>query len=238
MPPATDAGGPRGLLLDIGGTVHASGIHLVRRLAEREPAMRPVMERIGGIATQRDELWQQMLRHEVTERQYWAQRAAELGAAVGETWDTRAMIERMSELPQRDWLRAEMVDLMADTKAAGLALGALTNDMADFHGTDWVDQQEHLKLFDVIVDASLTGVMKPDPRAFSQGASALGLPVGQVVLLDDMPGNVDGARRAGMIAIRVPWEDPLPAIDAARELLGLPPRRPDGAESARAVYDN
>ncbi len=230
MPPATD--GPRGLLLDIGGTVHATGIHLVGRLAEREPALRPVIERVGGIATERDELWQQMLRREVTERQYWAQRAAELGAAVGETWDTRAMIERMFELPEQDWLRAEMVDLMTDTKAAGLALGALTNDMTDFHGPDWVDRQEHLKLFDVIVDASLTGVMKPDPRAFSQGAEALGLPVGQVVLLDDMPGNVAGARRAGMIAVRVPWEDPFPAIDTARKLLGLPPRRPG------AVSDN
>ncbi len=232
MPPATDA--PRGLLLDIGGTVHATGIHLAGRLAEREPAMRPVVARIGGIATQRDELWQQMLRHEVTERQYWAQRAAELGAAVGEMWDTRAMIERMFELPQQDWLRAEMVDLMADTKAAGLALGALTNDMTDFHGPDWVDRQEHLKLFDVIIDASLTGVMKPDPLAFSLAAEELGLPAGRIVFLDDMPANVAGARRAGLIAVRVPWEDPGPAIDTARELLGLPPRRPDGTVSARS----
>ena len=52
MPPATDA--PRGLLLDIGGTVHATGIHLAGRLAEREPAMRPVLERIGGIGSERD----------------------------------------------------------------------------------------------------------------------------------------------------------------------------------------
>jgi hypothetical protein len=50
MPPATEpAGGPRGLLLDIGGMVHATGIHLVGRLAEAEPAVRPVLDRIGGI---------------------------------------------------------------------------------------------------------------------------------------------------------------------------------------------
>ncbi len=29
-----------------------------------------------------------------TEREYWAQRAAEFGAAVGETWDTRALMDR------------------------------------------------------------------------------------------------------------------------------------------------
>ena len=167
-----------------------------------------------------------MLRRQVTERQYWAQRAAEFGAAVGQTWDTRAMMHRLYELPQQDWLRAEMVDLMTEAKAAGLRLGALTNDMTAFHGPGWVERQEHLKLFDVIVDASLTGVMKPDPRAFRQAAEALGLPAEQIVFLDDMPWNVEGARRAGMAAVRVPWEDPGPAIDTARTLLRLPPRQP------------
>ena len=94
MPPVTEPGRPRGLLLDIGGVVHASGIDLVTRLAEAEPAMRPVLERIGGVGSERDELWQQMLRRQVTERQYWAQRAAELGAAVGQTWDTKALIQK------------------------------------------------------------------------------------------------------------------------------------------------
>jgi putative hydrolase of the HAD superfamily len=220
MPPA------KGLLLDIGGVVHATGLDLVARLAEREPAMRPVLDRIGGVGSDRDELWQQMLRRQVSERQYWAQRAAELGAAVGQTWDTRAMMRRFYELPRQDWLRGEMVDLMAAAKAAGLRLGALTNDMTDFHGADWVDQQEHLKLFDFIVDASLTGVMKPDPQAFRLGAEALGLAAEQIVFLDDMPWNVEGARQAGMIAVRVPWDDPGRAIDTARELLGLPSRQP------------
>jgi putative hydrolase of the HAD superfamily len=225
MPPAAE-GGLGGLLLDIGGVVHNTAMHLVGRLAETEPAMRPVLEAIGGLGSDRDELWQQMLRHQLTEREYWARRAAEFGAAVGQTWDTRAMMHRLYELPEQDWLRAEMVSLMTDTKAAGLALGALTNDMTAFHGRDWVDRQEHLKLFDVIVDAGLIGVLKPDPRAFLHAAAELGLPVEQIVFLDDMPGNVAGARMVGMTAVRVPWEDPGPAIDTARDLLRLPSRQP------------
>src|SRR5207248_4573790 len=140
--------------LDIGGVVHSTAMHLVGRLAETEPAMNPVLERIGGIASDGDELWQQMLRRQLTEREYWAQRAAEFGAAVGESWDTRAMMQRLYELPARDWLCAETIDLMTDVKAAGLRLGALTNDLAAFHGPGWVERQEHLKLFDIIVDAS------------------------------------------------------------------------------------
>jgi len=235
MPPAAEPGGAAGplrggaagrqlgLLLDIGGVVHNTGVRLVGRLAEREPAMRPVIEEIGGIASDRDELWQRMLRRQLTERDYWAQRAAEFGAAVGETWDTRAMMRRFYELPEQEWLCAATIELMADAKAAGLRLGALTNDMTAFHGPEWVARQEHLKLFDVIVDAGLTGVMKPDPRAFHGGAGALGLPPEQIVFLDDMPWNVDGARQAGMTAVRVPWDGPGPAIDTARKLLGLGP---------------
>ena len=220
------AGRLAGLLLDIGGVVHNTGVRMVERLARREPAMRPVIEEIGGIASDRDELWQRMLRRQVTERDYWAQRAAELGAAVGETWDTRALMDRFYQLPEHEWLCAATIDLMTDAKAAGLRVGALTNDMTAFHGPEWVARQAHLKLFDVIVDASLTGVMKPDPRAFRDGAEALGVPAGQIVFLDDMPWNVEGARQAGMTAIRVPWDDPVPAIATAtaRELLRLGPR--------------
>jgi putative hydrolase of the HAD superfamily len=229
MPPVSEYRGPAagrlsGLLLDIGGVVHNTGVRMVERLARREPAMRPVIEEIGGIASDRDELWQRMLRRQVTERDYWAQRAAELGAAVGETWDTRALMDRFYQLPEHEWLCAPTIELMTDAKAAGLRVGALTNDMTAFHGPEWVARQEHLKLFDVIVDASLTGVMKPDPRAFRGGAEALGVPVEQIVFLDDMPWNAEGARQAGMTAVRVPWDDPAPAIDTARELLRLGPR--------------
>ena len=50
MPPAAEprrqaAGRLTGLLLDIGGVVHSTAMHLVGRLAETEPAMKPVLER-------------------------------------------------------------------------------------------------------------------------------------------------------------------------------------------------
>ena len=70
----------------------------------------------------------------------------------------------------------------------------------------------------------LLGILKPDPRAFGRAAGELGLAADQIVFLDDMPANVEGARQAGLIAVRVPWDDPGPAIDTARELLGLPAR--------------
>jgi putative hydrolase of the HAD superfamily len=214
----------KGLLLDIGGVVLQNGAHLVNRLAQREPRLGPYVAQVSGatgIAGAGDELWQQMLRHEVTERAYWAQRARELGAALGHTWDTRAMITVLYDMPREEWLLQPTVDLMRDTKAAGLPLGALTNDLEDFHGPDWVLRQDWLSLFDVVVDASLTGLMKPAPEAFAAGADALGLAPQEIVYLDDMPWNVAGGLRAGLQAIEVRYADPEAALAEARRRLGL-----------------
>ncbi len=217
-------GPSRGLLLDIGGVVVVTGIHLVGKFAEREPAVRAVVDEIGGIATEQDELWQQMLRREVTERDYWAERARQLGAALGQRWDTRAMISRLYDLPQDEWLQAGTVALMRDAKQAGLPLGALTNDLGLFHGPDWAGLQDFLRLFDVIVDASVTGILKPDPQAYLSAASQLGLAPEQIVFLDDMPWNTAGAAAVGMVAVRVAADDPGAAIEVARQRLGLPAR--------------
>lgn len=225
IPADQDAPSAAGLLLDIGGVVLRTGVHLVNELAEREPRLAPWVAQVGGqIASPGDELWQQMLRREVTERAYWAQRAREVGEALGQTWDTRRMINHLYAGPQSAWLNEVVLDLMRDTLAAGLRLGALTNDLKDFHGEQWMSSQRWLDLFDVIVDASVTGVMKPDPRAFAAGAQALGLDPGQVVYLDDMPWNVVGGLQAGLIAVEVAYDDPGRAVGVARAHLDLAAR--------------
>lgn len=212
-------------MLDIGGVVLRTGVHLVNELAEREPRLAPWVAQVGGqIASPGDELWQQMLRREVTERAYWAQRAGEMGAALGESWDTRRMVNHLYEGPASSWLNQVVVDLMRDTLAAGLRLGALTNDLQDFHGEQWMSEQSWLDLFEVVVDASVTGIMKPDPQAFAGGASALGLPPAEVVYLDDMPWNIAGGLQAGLIAVQVGYDDPGQAVDVARAHLALPVR--------------
>ncbi len=211
----------RGLLLDIGGVVMANSVEVVARLARREPALAALVDPMGGLGGPGDELWHQMLRREVTERAYWSVRAEQVGRALGARWTTYDMIHTLYAGPQTEWLRFDVVDLMRDAVAAGIPLGALTNDLADFHGQDWVDQQDFLRLFQSIVDASHTGVMKPAPEAFAAGAASLGLSPEQVVYLDDMPWNVEGALRAGLDAHQVSYDEPHLAVDWARRRLGL-----------------
>jgi putative hydrolase of the HAD superfamily len=223
----------RGLLLDIGGVVLRGAPPLVPLLAARHPRMQAALDAYGGIGSERDELWQRMLRHEVSERAYWAQRAGELGATLDADWSTRDLIERLyRENPRDVWLNAPMVELMRDARSAGLALGALTNDLSYFHGADWAPQQDFFALFQVIVDAADIGVLKPDPRAFAAGADALGLPPSDIVFLDDMPWNVSAGADFGFHAIRVSYDEPEAAIEQARALLGLGARSAERNDAA------
>jgi putative hydrolase of the HAD superfamily len=209
-----------GLLLDIGGVVLRGGSGIAAMLAEEVPPVRDEAARLG-VATAADALWRRMLSGQVSERQYWATRAADLGRAVGEVWDTRAFINRLYDRPSWQLLNQEVVALMVQARQSGIPVVALTNDLVNFHGQPWVDRQRWLRHFNTIVDGSLTGILKPDPRAFAAGIAAVGLPAAQIVYLDDMPWNVAGGIAAGLRTVEVDGADPGPAAALARSLLGL-----------------
>jgi putative hydrolase of the HAD superfamily len=167
-----------------------------------------------------------MLGSEVSERDYWAVRGAQIVEALGiDGGDrpTRTLMQVLYTGPSAGWLRAQTLDLMHDVRAAGLGLAALTNDMADFHGRAWVAEQEWVALFDSVVDGSLTGVLKPDPRAYGFAVEAMGLRPDEIVYLDDMPWNVEGGLAAGLRAVRMPHGDATATLAGVRALLGLPP---------------
>jgi putative hydrolase of the HAD superfamily len=210
-----------GLLLDIGGVVLRSGREMFVPRARSEPALRDFVERTD-LAGPGDDRWRAMIAHEITERAYWEEIAAAIGEELGEErWHTRDLIVWLYHAPQAAWLVDEVVDLMTEVKRAGLPLAALTNDLVDFHGQAWADQQRWLDLFDVVVDASLTGVLKPDPGAYRLAIEAMGLEAGEIVYLDDMPVNVRGATEAGLQAIEVLYDDRSRAVHEARRRLGL-----------------
>ena len=113
-----------------------------------------------------------MLRHEITEREYWALRAREVGAVLGhDDWSTRQLITWLYHDADVEFVVDEMVELMDDARAAGLPVVALTNDMTDFHGQEWVDAQEWLEHFDAVVDASMTGDAQARRRRPTRTAS-------------------------------------------------------------------
>jgi len=81
---------------------------------------------------------------------------------------------------------------------------------------------EVLALFDVVVESSVIGVRKPDPRFYAMACEQLGIEPPAAVFLDDLGVNLKPARAMGMATIKV--VDPAEALDELGALLGHPLR--------------
>jgi putative hydrolase of the HAD superfamily len=168
-----------------------------------------------------DETWERYRRGEITERDYWltfADTAVANGAPLdGHPHLMRAMFQQPGVEPERP----EAMALIAECKAAGRALGILTNELMDFQGREWVESRPWFADFPVLIDSSELGIRKPDPQPYLVAAIGLGLPPDEIVFIDDNPAYVEGGTAVGMRSILLDVLDPGAAFDQARVELGL-----------------
>lgn len=211
----------RALLMDFGGVVFRSVYELLPGWAARV-GFAHAGARSGPFGTEPDELWERMHRQEITERDYWSTRAREFGELLGEDWTSTDLITRISGLPEAEMVRGEALTLVRAARRAGAPTGILTNDLALFHGPQWAAESAVVAEFDCVVDGSLNGVLKPDPRSYEIAADALRVHPADLIFLDDMPWNVAGARKVGATAFEVDIQDAAPAFRCAARELGLP----------------
>lgn len=78
-----------------------------------------------------------------------------------------------------------------------------------------------LEGFDAVIDATYTGLLKPDPRAYAFVTEALDLPAGACVFVDDQPKNIRGGEAAGMQCVHFDVTAPASSYARALERLGL-----------------
>ena len=92
------------------------------------------------------------------------------------------------------------VDLLRELHAAGVPMWGLTNWSHELYphapATFGV-----LDLLEDVVVSGTEGVAKPDPRIFEVVRARTGRALGDLVLVDDRPGNVAAAVAAGMTAV-------------------------------------
>lgn len=77
-----------------------------------------------------------------------------------------------------------------------------------------------MALFDLVVESSIEGIRKPDPRIYVLACERLGVRPERAVFLDDLGINLKPARALGMRTIKVVEE--AGAIDELYRLTGLP----------------
>lgn len=192
------------LLLDFGGVCLLNPVEL-HAWAERAldlPA--GTFDWLGPVDPSTDEKWRRMIAGELTERDYWAERAIEVGQAAGVEMDTRAYMTMLYDPPRPEVIRPEATAVVERAKAAGIGMSVLTNDMRAFHGEEWERKIEFLDLADHVVDCSITNILKPDPRAYERAVDAVGAEPQRILFVDDQPRNVEGAQAAGLHAV---WFD-------------------------------
>ena len=73
--------------------------------------------------------------------------------------------------------------------------------------------------FDVIADATYTGILKPDRRAYLDCVAKLGLTVADCVFVDDQPANVAGARQVDLMTIWFNVREPAASFAQALQVL-------------------
>lgn len=187
------------LVLDFGGVMTKT---LFETHAQTEQALGlppGTLNWAGPFDPASDPLWQSMQRGEITERDYWLTRAREVGELVGEEWNSmQTLVQRARGAEPEAVLRPEAEATVRILNNEGYKLAILSNELDLFYGADFRDRLPILKLFQSIVDATYTGILKPDSRAYELVLDELSEVPADCVFVDDQQRNVDGAAAVGM----------------------------------------
>ncbi|MFK7964452.1 MAG: HAD-IA family hydrolase [Burkholderiaceae bacterium] len=205
------------LVLDFGGVISQT-------LFETHPQTEKALGLSPGALTWRgpfdpstDPAWRQMQDGQMTERDYWLHRTRETGALINQRWTQMVQFVRAARCADgMAIVRPEALAAICQCQQQGVRLAILSNELDLFYGADFRDQLPFLKAFELIVDASHTGVLKPDPASYAFVSDALKLKPQACVFVDDQPRNIDGAIRAGMQTVH--FDVKAPAASFARAL--------------------
>lgn len=160
---------------------------------------------IGSYEDDGDHPWHRVERGEIPIAD-WAVAVTEMGKAQGIEVDFAPLQSMLGEMT----INEQIVARVRSLRSEGYRVGLITNNVREGSGT-WRAMLPIDELFEVVVDSSEVGMRKPNPAIFLHALDLLGgIAPAESVFLDDSPGNVAGARRAGLHAIHV--DDPDQAL--------------------------
>jgi len=93
-----------------------------------------------------------------------------------------------------------MIELMRELKGAGKRMAMLTNNVREWEPV-WRPMLPVDEIFETVVDSGFVGCRKPEARIYEMTLGRLGLPAETCLFVDDLEPNIEGARKAGMVAV-------------------------------------
>ncbi|WP_322991190.1 HAD-IA family hydrolase [Limnohabitans sp.] len=216
------AASTKALVLDFGGVISRT-LFETHDLSEAALGLPPgTLTWRGPFDPETDALWQAMQADHITEREYWMARTRSVGDLVGEEWNNmQTFVQRARGADVEAVIRPEAVAAVHQAKAAGCKLAVLSNELDLFYGASFRERLPLLQLFDVIIDATYTGILKPDRRAYEMCTEALGVAPADCVFVDDQSRNVLGAMRLGWQTVQFDVMNPADSYQRALKLLGI-----------------
>lgn len=138
------------------------------------------------------------LRSDADEEQFWTSYGEILQSELNIPVD-----ELTREFPYERYFKAVVGarEVLTELRGRGLKIGVLSNTLPSIERT--LEYAGLLDLVDVPLATCRLGVHKPEARAFQLAAEALGVPVEDILFIDDLPENVAAARALGMKAEQI-----------------------------------
>jgi putative hydrolase of the HAD superfamily len=162
---------------------------------------------LGPYDEDTDHAWHRFERGEITVVEYGTDLLERAAAAQIEI-DFTQLADLMSRLEVHD----VVVDRVRELRSAGYRTALVTNNVKEA-SKQWRVLVPVEELFEVVVDSSEVGMRKPNPAIYLHALDLLGgVAPDRAVFLDDAPGNVAGARRAGLHAVLVDAAEPSGAL--------------------------
>ena len=212
----------RALVLDFGGVVTRTIFETHRQTEQALGLAEGSLCWHGPFDPATDLLWTSMQNDEISERDYYAQRTAEVSDMIGACWTEMAQFIRAARGAEpQSAIRPEALHAIEAARNAGKLLAILSNELDLFYGEAFRQQLPFLADFEVIYDATHTGILKPDARAYLQCAEALGVAPEQCVFVDDQLRNIEGADAVGMRTVHFDVTNPGKSYDKTLTLLNL-----------------
>lgn len=208
--------GMRAVLFDFGGVILTSPFDAFAEYERRAGLPEGLIRRIN--ATDPDtNAWARFERNELTLEEFVDAFEAE-AAALGHTVDGHEVIGCLA-----GELRPQMVEAVRRCHEH-FATALVTNNVVSGReswssGGSFAELLDH---FDVVVESSVVGCRKPEPRFYELTLERLGVEAHEAVLLDDLGINLKPARAMGMTTIKV--VDPDDALAELERVLGIPLR--------------
>ncbi len=196
----------KAILWDFGGVLTTSPFEAFNRFEAAHYLPKDFIRRVNS-TNPTTNAWAQFESNTITTEQFdqlFEQESESLGHPV------RGM--RVLELLSGE-LRPRMVAALRKCKEH-FRVGCITNNMKSGEGPSMARDeakaaasQSVMTLFDVIVESSVEGVRKPDPRIYEIACGRMDVAPETCVFLDDLGINLKPAKALGMTTIKVIDED-------------------------------